>query len=361
MATSQRIVETMERVGRRLQEQYGDRDIPRAEIVRQVVEDCDCGSSSVLPSDHCYNRTNEGILPPPANMPMFEHVGSGRYRFVGLNHPYTGPLYHYPKGGPRRQVGEWVKGRLKWYAEQQHVPEASKPEGLTGHCAIGTPKSASAAEPEPPQACSRDPQQRSSDTSELVEGRVIDDAFIARWHPKYDETETDEPRYQCIASKVQREIRDVGGIGRETFTDILDWKAARVKGKIDWQNTDRYIRCFKLCLEAESQERLAMLAGLPGVGVPVASTILHFMEPSKFPIMDVRTVEVLHRFRYIKHRSRDLKRYPLFQNAIHSVQCASPTWSLRQIDRALFAFHKQRPQLFPPRRQCDQRECDTQR
>ena len=81
---------------------------------------------SVLLSDHCYNRTNDGIPPPPANMPMFEHDGderSGQYRFVGLNYPYTGPLCHYPMGGPRRQVGEWAKGRLKWYARQQHAPE----------------------------------------------------------------------------------------------------------------------------------------------------------------------------------------------------------------------------------------------
>jgi hypothetical protein len=38
---------------------------------------------------------------------MFLHVGgqrSGRYRFVGRDYPYTGPVDHYPQGGQSRQV-----------------------------------------------------------------------------------------------------------------------------------------------------------------------------------------------------------------------------------------------------------------
>jgi hypothetical protein len=115
MTRAMNVVETMERVGRRLQQHYGDQPIPRAEIVQQVADECGCAKGSVLPSDHCYNRTNNGIR--LENAPMFLHVGderSGLYRFVGLNYPYTGPLYHYPKGGPPLQVGEWVAGQLRY-------------------------------------------------------------------------------------------------------------------------------------------------------------------------------------------------------------------------------------------------------
>lgn len=125
MSKSLNIVETMEDVSRRLQQHYGDDPIPRADIVQQTAAACGCTNDSVLPSDHCYNRTNNGIR--LENTPMFLHVGderSGLYRFVGQNHPYTGPLHHYPKGGPPRQVGEWVAGRLQYTGGQVSAVEA---------------------------------------------------------------------------------------------------------------------------------------------------------------------------------------------------------------------------------------------
>ncbi len=114
MAKSLNVVETMERVGRQLQQHYGEKPIPRAKIVEQVAEKCGCAKTSVIPSDHCYNRTNNGI--PMENAPMFLHEQSGLYRFVGLNYPYTGPLYHCPKDGPPQKVGEWVEGKLQYLA-----------------------------------------------------------------------------------------------------------------------------------------------------------------------------------------------------------------------------------------------------
>ena len=123
MAKSLNVVETMERVGRQLQQQYGDEPIPRAEIVQQVADECGCTKGSVLPCDHCYNRTNNGVR--PENPLMFLHVGeerSGLYRFVGVNHPYTGPLHHYPKDGPPQQVGEWVAGQLQYTGGQASGP-----------------------------------------------------------------------------------------------------------------------------------------------------------------------------------------------------------------------------------------------
>ena len=91
------IPETMELVGRRLQEARGIQPIRREEIVTAVVGDCGCSPASVLPSDHCYNRTNNGVR--PHHVPMFLHVGeqsSGLYQFVGLGYTYTGPVDHFP-------------------------------------------------------------------------------------------------------------------------------------------------------------------------------------------------------------------------------------------------------------------------
>jgi len=56
--------------------------------------------------------------------------------------------------------------------------------------------------------------------------------------------------------------------------------------------------------------------------------------------MDIRTVETLHYAGYIKSTARDQRRYIPFQSTILTIAKEYPKWSLRQIDRALFAYHK---------------------
>ena len=56
--------------------------------------------------------------------------------------------------------------------------------------------------------------------------------------------------------------------------------------------------------------------------------------------MDIRTAETLYHAGYIASKIRDQKRYILYQSAILTIAKDHPKWSLRQIDRALFAYHK---------------------
>ena len=58
------------------------------------------------------------------------------------------------------------------------------------------------------------------------------------------------------------------------------------------------------------------------------------------PIIDVRTVEVLFAAGYITTENRDLEHYEEFRRAIDGIRRRCPGWTLRQIDRALFAYHK---------------------
>lgn len=63
---------------------------------------------SVIPSDYCYNRVNNGItLNKPA---VFEFLGRGQYRCLGSNYPYNGAIYHKPKGQGEFIVGKCVNG-----------------------------------------------------------------------------------------------------------------------------------------------------------------------------------------------------------------------------------------------------------
>ncbi len=62
------------------------------------------------PTDYCYNRINKD--PRAGRYPVFERVEPGKFRYLGPNYPYTGPVYWQPKGEPERQVGEWKAGVL---------------------------------------------------------------------------------------------------------------------------------------------------------------------------------------------------------------------------------------------------------
>ena len=169
---------------------------------------------------------------------------------------------------------------------------------------------------------------------------TIDDSFIQQWHPLYDTTEDDEQDYQEIVAAVERKVLQTGTITKPTFIRILEWKAARLKGIVKLNQYDTYAETIRSAIQSPEEYKLAMLTSLYGVGVPVASTILHFIYPDDFPIMDVRTAEVLFCGHYIESVQRDEKHYPPFRAAILGIKRQYPQWSLRQIDRALFAYHK---------------------
>jgi hypothetical protein len=80
------------------------------EIIDKVLETYPgTNSTSVIPSDYCYNITNKGI---PFKTHLFEYLGAGDYRCLGKNHPYSGDIHW--KG---EKVGEWENGVYKlWKA-----------------------------------------------------------------------------------------------------------------------------------------------------------------------------------------------------------------------------------------------------
>lgn len=169
---------------------------------------------------------------------------------------------------------------------------------------------------------------------------VIDDSFIKKWDPRYDETEDDEEDYKRILLSVAKDIKKLDTLSKDVFVNLLIWKTPRLKGIVKLNGFNSYAEAIKRCLGVPEDQRLKVLDDLYGIGVPFASTILHFIYPDEFPIMDIRTVEVLYAGGYIKSKVRDAQRYPNFKTTIFSIQKKYPVWTLRQIDRALFAFHK---------------------
>jgi hypothetical protein len=173
---------------------------------------------------------------------------------------------------------------------------------------------------------------------------IIDDAFIEKWHLRY--CEHDEKEYERIILAVLNDITRMGTISKLTLERIVNWKAARAKGYVKWKNFGKYKKAFRTALSSWEDQKIAILDDLPGVGIPMASTILHFIYPKIFPIVDFRTVEALQKGGYLdksksKYRFRDtIQGYNCFRRTILNIAQRCPTRSLREIDRALFAYHK---------------------
>lgn len=57
--------------------------------------------TSIILSDYCYNRYNNGIL---FNKHLFIYIDRSTYRYVGENYAYTGLVFHKPKGAKQEFV-----------------------------------------------------------------------------------------------------------------------------------------------------------------------------------------------------------------------------------------------------------------
>ena len=94
----------------------------RAEIVNLVVSKYGCNPTSIIPSDYCYNRLNNGIN-YEKYLHLFEYTNTKQYRYLGLDYPYTGKIIHKPKGGYEVVVGELINGDLISYDNYEIAPQ----------------------------------------------------------------------------------------------------------------------------------------------------------------------------------------------------------------------------------------------
>ncbi len=177
----------------------------------------------------------------------------------------------------------------------------------------------------------------------------IDDAFIGQWAPKFVEPGIGgeyEHNYPGILKAVALEIKSSGTLSEELFLKIWKWKGAmRVIRHVRMdQYPSRYASAIGRAVREPPARKLLALLGedekLPGVGAPTGSTILHFIHPKYMPIIDIRTVETLYKAGRVKTKMRDLEHYEEFRRAIDGIRRQCPSRTLRQIDKALFAYHK---------------------
>lgn len=175
---------------------------------------------------------------------------------------------------------------------------------------------------------------------------MINNRFIKNWIPD-DRDNPEENDYKAILKTIQeQDLR----IDKATFQDLYDWKARRSKKHLEVEdNYELYESAFKEIHDLKDEEKIKFYRKtnerkkLPGILDPVASTILHFMYPDKFPIKDVRTVETLRDKGLLTGKVS----YNKYRKVIFEIRknCGGE-FSLREIDRALFTYNERKELLI---------------
>jgi hypothetical protein len=109
------------------------------------------------------------------------------------------------------------------------------------------------------------------------------------------------PRWRTGEERLKRRLqarrrRGPFYLTRADLVWLAEWKTPRIRPRIA-RNTAAGVRGVTEAafLVGDEGRRLRLLVGLSGVGVPVASVILHFAAPSRYPVYDVRVLAALRR------------------------------------------------------------------
>jgi hypothetical protein len=141
------------------------------------------------------------------------------------------------------------------------------------------------------------------------------------------------------AAAAGRAARERGHYARAEFLLVCEWKTARSRPKVAVNSAAAIRKATRTALTDEDESvRMAALTSLEGVGVPTASTLLHFASPGDYPLLDVRALESL------GAKSRSV--YPIsfwleYLDACRRLAREAGV-SLRTLDKALWQYSKER-------------------
>ena len=130
-------------------------------------------------------------------------------------------------------------------------------------------------------------------TSATKGQEILSTEFVRYWAGQYDAR--DEGEEAGLKAWLQAEFREGRRyLDKPHFVAIAKWKSPRPLGRYQLNDDDLVQEVTALAFAARRDDlRLRVLTLLNGVGVPVASTILHFAFPDEYPIMDIRAVTTL--------------------------------------------------------------------
>ena len=142
----------------------------------------------------------------------------------------------------------------------------------------------------------------------------------------------------AIEKEVKQWLKTNKYLNKELFIRLCCWKSPRPKRHYIKNEERKIIEVTRLAFSTNNEkERIASLLTLYGVSYPVASTILHFASPDKYPIMDFRVIESLG---WKKPSYYSFKFWEKYCNKIRELS-KQYNLSIGTIDKALWTYSKE--------------------
>jgi hypothetical protein len=138
------------------------------------------------------------------------------------------------------------------------------------------------------------------------------------------------------ARLARRRARGALYLTRTELGWIGEWKTPRIRPQIA-RNREAGVRGLTEAafLARDDATRLRLLLGLRGVGTAVASVVLHFAEPARYPIYDVRVRAALRRLGVRRRFPPTAAGWIAYAAALRGL-AARYRVSLRTLDKALW-------------------------
>lgn len=163
--------------------------------------------------------------------------------------------------------------------------------------------------------------------------------FQANEIEKFAEAYASEEDVGALAAG--KKIRN-GQFSRKDLEVIFEWKTGgRGRSRLLHNSDDEIADALRCAVDAKTERAaVAVLLGLRGVHIPVASAILTAIFPVRFTIIDFRALEALG----IRKSSVTLDYYLQYLNGCRQLARQNSV-SLRTLDRALWQWSKEKSKL----------------
>jgi hypothetical protein len=140
-----------------------------------------------------------------------------------------------------------------------------------------------------------------------------------------------------------RGVRARGYLTRAELEAVCFWKSARAIHYVR-SNSDSQIRTAtrRALATRDERRRLEALTGLRGVAVPMASSILMFVNPRRYGVIDIRVWQLLHTIGAVTKKPAgtgfNVNDWCQFLAILRSFAAALNV-TARDVERALFSVH----------------------
>jgi len=165
-------------------------------------------------------------------------------------------------------------------------------------------------------------------------GMKITKENILKYAQKYDRDYKEKGKK--TEDEVKLLLRKQRYLTRKNLITIGDWKAPRARRHYSNNRNHKVRKISKFSFSTRDEKaRIESLDSLRGVGYPMASTILHFAFPEKYPIVDFR---VLYSLWGLKPPIRyDFKLWERYCNKIRAI-AKKYHLPMRMVDKALWKY-----------------------